>query len=127
MSFWEFFWWMIWIYLVVAYLMLLFRIIMDLFSDDELGGWAKAFWFIGLVLMPFLMALIYLGVRGKRMGERMRAQAIAAQRETDSYIRQVAVGASPSDQIATAKGLRDSGAITQEEFETLKSKALATA
>lgn len=106
------------------YLMVLFQILGDLFSDGKLSGWAKALWVIALIVLPLLSALIYLIARGKGMGERAARQAQQAQAATDTYIRSVA-GSDPVNQIANAKALLDSGAITQAEFDHLKSKALA--
>lgn len=120
---WDTIWWFITIFVFVAYLMALFSIIADLFRDRKLGGVAKAVWFIFLIFLPFVTALVYLIARGRGMGERAAAQAQEAQAATDAYIRQVAGGASA--EIAEAKKLLDSGAITQSEFEALKAKALA--
>ncbi|MBB2959147.1 SHOCT domain-containing protein [Pseudoclavibacter helvolus] len=65
--------------------------------------------------------LVYLIVRGAGMGQR-QAQAIkAAQEAQENYIRDVAQ-VSPADEIAKAKALLDSGAITQSEYEALKAK-----
>jgi hypothetical protein len=108
----------------IAYLIVLFHVILDLFRDRELGGGYKALWLIGLVFVPFLTALGYILVRGKGMAERQGAALERAKSDTDAYIRQVA-GKSPAEQIADAKALLDAGTISQGEFDRLKEKALA--
>lgn len=113
------------IFIFFAYLMLLFSIITDLFRDRSLGGFAKAVWFIFLIFIPFLTALIYIIARGNGMAERNVKAAAQAEAATEDYIRNVAGGATPAAQIAHAKELLDSGAITKEEFEALKKKAMA--
>ena len=126
-SFWDFFWLLIWTFFFVMYLMILFHIIGDLFRDKDLSGWWKALWIIFLIIFPFLAALIYLIARGRGMAERQAGEMRKAQVATDQYIKSVASqGSSPADQIVSAKSLLDSGAITQEEFEQLKVKALAS-
>jgi len=125
MDFWSFIWFFIWSFLFIAYLMVLFSILGDLFSDRELNGWLKAIWVIFLIFVPFLTALIYLVTRGQSMAERRGAEIQAAQKETDSYIRTVAGTTNPAEQIAQAKKLLDDGAITAEEFASLKAKVLA--
>ena len=123
-SFWDFFWFILSFFLLMAYLVVLFHILTDLFRDRGTSGWIKAVWVLFLILLPLLTSLIYLIVRGAGMTERDRAAMQQAQRETDDYIRTVA-GASPADQIHRAKELLDAGAITPAEFETLKAKALS--
>jgi hypothetical protein len=125
MSFWDFFWLLIWSYVIVAYLMLLFQIIADVFRDRELGGFAKALWMVALILVPFLSALIYLIARGRGMAERQAGAARQAQAETEQYIQSVAAAPNSADQIASAKALLDDGTITQTEYARLKEKALA--
>ena len=126
-SFWDFFWLLVWTFFFVMYLMVLFQIIADLFRDKDLSGWWKALWIIFLIIFPFLAALVYLIARGRGMAERQAGQVREAQAATDQYIKSVAAqGSSPADQIASAKSLLDSGAITQQEFEQLKAKALAS-
>jgi type VI protein secretion system component VasK len=125
-SFWDFFWLLIWTFVFVCYLMVLFQIIIDLFRDKDLSGWWKALWIIFLIIFPFLAALIYLIARGKGMAERRAGEMQQAQVATDQYIQSVAGRSNPADQIASAKSLLDSGAISQEEFEKLKQKALAS-
>jgi len=124
-SFWDYIWFLIWIFLFIAYLMVLFQILTDLFRDSELSGWWKAVWVIFLIFIPLLTALVYLIARGRGMAERQVAAVRSAKADTEAYIQSVAQQASPADQIASAKGLLDSGAITPEEFEQLKAKALA--
>lgn len=124
MGFWDFFWYMIWAFFFIAYLMVLFRIIGDIFRDRELGGWAKALWIIFLIFLPFITALIYLIARGGGMADREVASARKAKEATDAYIRETA-GKSPSDEIADAAKLLAAGAITTEEYERLKAKALS--
>ncbi|HJQ87935.1 MAG TPA: SHOCT domain-containing protein [Propionibacteriaceae bacterium] len=126
-SFWDFFWLLVWTFFFVMYLMVLFQIIADLFRDRDLSGWWKALWVIFLIIFPFLAAIIYLIARGRGMAERQAGEMKKAQVATDQYIKSVASqGSSPADQIASAKSLLDSGAITQQEFEQLKAKALAS-
>jgi hypothetical protein len=108
----------------VAYLIILFHVIVDLFRDAELGGGYKALWLIGLVFLPFLSALGYVLFRGEGMAQRQRAALERAKSDTDAYIRQVA-GKSPGEQIADAKALLEAGTISQGEFDRLKEKALA--
>jgi type VI protein secretion system component VasK len=124
-SFAQWFWLLIWWFLFFAYLVILFQIIGDLFRDRELSGWWKALWIIGLIAVPFLIALIYIIARGKGMAERQLEAVRQAKSDTDSYIREVAAGKSPSEHIAEAKALLDAGTIDQNEFAQLKAKALA--
>jgi len=124
MSFWDFLWLIFWAYVFVAYLMVMFQIITDIFRDRELGGGMKALWFIGLLFLPILVALIYLIARGKQMGVRQMERVRQAQGETEQYIQSVA-GRSPAEEISSAKKLLDAGTITQAEFDSIKVKALA--
>ena len=124
MGFWDFFWLLVWSFFFVAYLMVLFQIFGDLFRDP-MSGWLKALWVVALIVAPFLSALIYLIARGRGMAERHAEALGIAQNQADARIRQVAGSSSSTEQIATAKGLLDSGAINQQEFDALKAKALA--
>jgi Mn2+/Fe2+ NRAMP family transporter len=126
MSFWDVVWFIIISFLFIAYLMVMFSIISDLFRDKDTSGFMKAVWIICLIFLPFVTALVYLIVRGKSMGERSMQQASQMKHAQDTYIREVAGGsASPAEQIAQAKSMLDSGAITPQEFDRLKEKALA--
>lgn len=126
MGLWDLLAWIFWVFVFVAYLMVVFSIIADLFRDEKLNGWLKAVWILFLIFVPFLTALVYLIARGSGMQQRSLAQAQALRSAQDAYIRQAAgAGSSASEQIAQAKALLDSGAITQAEFDALKAKALA--
>lgn len=125
-SFWDLIWWFLWAFVFIAYLFALFAVISDLFRDHKLNGWWKALWIIFLIFVPFLTLLVYLIARGPGMAQRSAKEAQQAQQATDAYIRQAAGGGkSPSEEIAHAKQLLDSGAITQDDFEKLKAKALS--
>ncbi len=124
-SFWDFFWFIISFFLLMAYLMVLFQIVTDIFRDKDTSGAMKAVWIFFLIFVPILTSLVYLIVRGRDMTERNVSAVRSAQAQQEEYIRSVSGGASsPSDEIARAKGLLDSGAISAEEFERLKTKAL---
>jgi ABC-type multidrug transport system fused ATPase/permease subunit len=123
-NFWDLIWLMFSAFVFVAYLTVMFQVVADLFRDSELSGFGKVAWIIGLILVPFLTALIYVLARGSGMARRQQAAMQKAQNEAESYIRQVA-GKSPADQIADAKRLLDGGTISADEFARLKAKALS--
>ncbi|MFG1626506.1 SHOCT domain-containing protein [Kribbella sp. NPDC049227] len=118
--------WSFWFFIWIAALMVWFRCLWDLFSDRSLSGWAKAGWAILLIFVPWVGALIYLIARGRSMNERRRTAFEEQQAEQKKYIQDVAgTSKSPTDEIASAKELLDSGTITQEEYDSIKTKALA--
>jgi SNF family Na+-dependent transporter len=125
MSFWDIIWFIIVSFAFVAYLMVMFNIITDLFRDRDVSGWVKALWVICLFIFPFLTALVYLITRGRGMAERQSAAVGSMKAAQDEYIKSVAGSSSPADQIAQAQQLLTAGTITQAEFDTLKAKALA--
>ena len=115
---------MIWIFIFVMFFFVFLRVVMDLFSDHTMSGWGKALWIIFLIFVPLISLLVYVIVYGKSMAQRQQAAVAEAQQEQDNYIKQVA-GTSPAEQIAQAQQLLNSGAISQEEFDKLKAKALS--
>jgi hypothetical protein len=124
-STWDFLWHFLIIFAWIAYLLVLFQILVDLFwRDHTTSGWIKAVWVIFLIVFPWLTAVIYLIARGQGMAQRARDAALAAKKETDDYIRDAA-GRSPAQEIEHAKQLLDAGTISQQEFESLKAKALS--
>lgn len=111
------------IFFLLAYLIILFHIFTDIFRDHTLGGGAKAVWVIVLMFFPLLGALIYLIARGKSMQQRRLQEASAAEDVMKTYIRDAA-GRNPSQEIAQARDLFDRGIINEDEFNSLKAKAL---
>ncbi|MEJ1154784.1 MULTISPECIES: SHOCT domain-containing protein [Microbacterium] len=126
MSIWDFFVWFFWIYIFITCIWIFITVFVDIFRDHTLNGWGKTLWIIFLVVLPFLGAFVYLIARGRSMGERQMKQSRDAQAASAEYIRSVAAPTSPSAEIESAKKLLDSGAITQAEFDSLKTRALAS-
>ena len=118
--------WSFWFFIWIAAFTVWFRCIFDMFGDHTLSGWGKAGWAILLIFVPWLGALIYLIARGRSMTERQMTAMAQQQAAQEQYIQQVAgTSTGPADQIASAKTLLDSGAISATQFDTLKAKALA--
>ena len=124
-SFLDLIWTIIVVYALFVVIMMLVSIVADLFRDTELSGVAKAGWLLLLLVFPLLGILIYVIARHSGMVERAAKQQEAVKSEFDSYVKDVAGSGGPAQDIAAAKGLLDSGAITQDEFAALKAKALA--
>ncbi|HVN11565.1 MAG TPA: SHOCT domain-containing protein [Kineosporiaceae bacterium] len=119
LALWEFF-------LFFAWFMCLFWIFGDLFRSKDIGGVAKTLWVVFIIIVPVLGILVYLIARGHGMTQRAMDERKEVQAMQADYIKSVAgSGSSATDQIATAKQLLDSGAISQQEFDNIKAKALA--
>ena len=86
---------------------------------------SKAVWIVLLIFFPIITLIVYLIIEGKAMAERSAERSREMQAQQESYIKGVAGGRSPSEQVAQAKTLLDSGAISQAEYETMKAKALS--
>src|SRR4051812_1063054 len=116
-------------FIFFAWFMSLWWIFGDLFRSKDLGGFAKTLWVLFLVILPILGMLVYLIARGSGMTERAMSAQVEAQKRQDAYIRQVATpnggAGGAADEIAQAKSLLDSGAISSAEYEQLKATALA--
>jgi len=117
-------------FIFFAWFMCLWWIFGDLFRSRDLGGLAKTVWALFIIVLPFLGMFVYLLVRGHGMNDRALEAQKEVQRQQAEYIQSVAgssSGSGAADQIASAKSLLDSGAITQQEFDQMKAKALASA
>lgn len=123
--FWDVFWFIVISFLFMSYLILFFQVVGDLFRDREVSGAMKVIWIVLLIVFPFLSLLVYLLTRGKGMAERQMQQAQEAQKAFDAYVKQAAgTGGGAASELANAKAMLDSGAISADEYEKLKAKIL---
>jgi hypothetical protein len=116
-----FFAWVIWIWIMII-------ILSDVFRRKDISGWGKAAWIVFLIVLPFLGVLVYLIAQHDGMTRRSEEAAQAQKAQFDDYVRTVGGGGGgggSAAEIEKAKQLLDSGAITPQEFEALKAKALA--
>jgi hypothetical protein len=109
---------------LVIWLRLLFAVFGDLFRRHDISGWAKAGWMVFAIVLPFVGVLVYLGTQGEGMTERNAEAVHAAQAHFDDHVRTVSGSGGAAAEIAKAKELLDSGAISQAEFDSIKQKAL---
>jgi len=112
-----FFAWVIWFWLLIT-------VFADIFRRHDIHGGMKTLWCIFVIILPFLGVFIYLIAESKGMAERNAAAAQASQQQMDAYVKSVASSGGAADEIAKAKQLLDSGAITQAEYDSIKAKAL---
>ena len=120
-------WSMIWFTLFFIWIWILITVFADIFRSHDLGGFAKTIWIIFVIVLPYLGVFVYLIARGKGMQER-NIKAISAQQQAQAAYIQSVAGTAPSasEEIARLSELRDKGAISEEEFQAAKSKALAS-
>src|SRR5437879_4824584 len=121
------FWTILIVFGFVIWLWILFTVLADIFRRQDSSGWTKVLWIIFIIVLPYLGVFVYLIAEDKGMTERAMAQQQAAKSQFDDYVKTVAADNDPTEQIAKGQKLLESGAITQAEFEQLKSKALAAA
>jgi len=112
--------WVIWFWLLIV-------IFADLFRRPDVSGWGKAAWVVFLILLPVLGVLVYLISQSTGMTERRAKDAQTAQAQFDQYVRSVGASGSPASQIEKAKQLLDTGSITQQEFDEIKRRTIASA
>ena len=113
-----FFAWVVWIWMMIM-------ILSDVFRRRDISGWGKATWVVFLIVLPFIGVLVYLVAQHDGMAERRSGDLRDAEAQMDDYLRSVPAEQGPASEIAKAAQLRDSGAITQTEFEAIKAQALA--
>lgn len=120
---------MLYFFLWIAWLFILFRVILDVFRSHDLSGWGKAGWLILVLILPWLGVLIYLIARGSSMRDRDLQQAKDSQAAMDAYIadrvKEVRPATSPVEELTKLADLHKSGAISDEEFASMKAKVLA--
>jgi MFS family permease len=120
----DIFWTMFIFFLFFIWLTILFRIFGDIFRRKDVGGGTKALWIIFVILLPFLGVFVYLLSQNDGMTQRALERHQEQRSQMDRYVQSVA-GGGAAEEIERAKGLLDSGTITQTEFEAIKQKALA--
>jgi hypothetical protein len=123
----DLFWTMFIFFLWIAWFWLLIGVFADIFRSEDLSGWGKAGWVLLTALMPYLGVFIYLLARGGSMTERQLRQQHELEQANAAYIRGVVSAPSTTEEIARLAELRDSGALTDEEFAAQKARTLATA
>ena len=121
----DVFWSMLVFFLWVMWFMLLFHIIGDIFRRRDASGGKKTLWLLFVLFAPFLGAFVYLIANSDDMARRGAEQMAAQQAQTDEYVRSVAGSSGAAAEIEKAKGLLESGAINQQEYDAIKAKALA--
>jgi len=119
-------WTMFVFFAFIIWFWILITIFADIFRRHDTSGFAKVLWIIFVIALPFLGVFIYLIANHDGMTERSVKQAQAQQAQMDQYVKSVAGSGGAAAEIEKAKGLLDSGAITQAEFDSIKSKALAS-
>jgi hypothetical protein len=124
----ELFFTMLWFFLFIVWIWLLISLFADIFRSSDLNGWMKALWCLFIIVLPILGALIYLIARGHSMAERSMSERRAQETQFREYVRDAAGsngGGGVADELSKLATLRDSGTITDAEFEAQKAKLLA--
>lgn len=124
LSVWEAIWIVFVSFVFISVLIMIFSIVIDIFRDKELSGWAKAAWLFFLVVFTLITALVYVIVRGDGMAKRSAREQVEAKESFDAYVRDVAGGGAASE-LERAAAMHDAGKITDEEYAALKAKILA--
>jgi len=117
-------WTMLFFFAFIIWFWILITVFADVFRRHDTSGFAKVLWIIFVIVLPFLGVFIYLIANHEGMTERSMKQAQAQQAQMDQYVKSVAGSGGAAAEIEKAKGLLDSGAITQAEFDSIKAKAL---
>ncbi len=121
------FWTILWFFIWVAWLLLLFKVIFDIFRSRDLGGWGKALWAIFVVIIPWLGVLVYLIARGRSMTERDLERAQEQEDAFRDYVQKTTTSsaASSADELSKLAQLKAQGVLTDAEFEQQKAKLLS--
>jgi len=100
-------------------------ILTDVFRRHDISGWTKTAWVLFMLVLPFVGTFVYLIRNGGDLTARRDPRAGVNRADFSDYAGTVAADGGSAGEIQKAKALLDSGAITQSEFEQLKTKALA--
>jgi predicted PurR-regulated permease PerM len=121
----DVFWSILIFFVWVMWFMLLFHVIADVFRRRDASGGKKTLWLLFVLFVPFLGVFVYLIANSDDIAKRNAEQMAARQAQTDEYVRSVAGSSGAAEEIEKAKGLLESGAINQQEYDAIKAKALA--
>ncbi|OWU68720.1 SHOCT domain-containing protein [Marinibacterium profundimaris] len=123
LGFFDIFWSIFWLFLMVAWFWVLISVVSDIFRSKDMKGGAKALWVAFVILLPWLGVLAYLLIRGDKMHQHQAEDMEKMQAAQKDYIRSVA-SVSSADEIERLAKLKDSGHLTEEEFAAQKAKVL---
>jgi Short C-terminal domain/Phospholipase_D-nuclease N-terminal len=118
------FWTTLWFAILVGWIMALFTVIADVFRSRDMGGVAKGFWILFIIVLPLLGVLVYLIARGGKMADHAATDAVASDQAMRAYIQDATSSGSTADELAKLADLRDRGAITDAEYEQGKARVL---
>ena len=121
----DFIWTMFAFFVFILWIWLLIAVFMDIFRSHDLCGWAKALWVFFIIILPFLGVLVYLIARGGKMHERAADQAAQQQKAFDAYVKETAASGSTADDLSKLADLKAQGVLTDAEFEAQKAKILS--
>jgi predicted membrane channel-forming protein YqfA (hemolysin III family) len=107
------------IFIFVLWFWLLITVFGDLFRRRDVSGLAKVLWVIVLIVFPYIGVFVYLISQGRGMAERRNQQVQQAREE----LRQV-VGFSVADELEKLERLKNSSAISNEEYTRLRARAV---
>ena len=119
------FWTILMVFLWVLWFWVLITVFIDLFRSRDLSGWAKALWFVFILVLPLIGVLVYLIARGGKMHEHAAREAELQDQQFRRYVQETAGSQGSADQLARLADLRDRGVITADEFDREKAKILA--
>lgn len=119
------FWTIMWIFLWVLWLVLVFRVVVDIFRDDSLHGGKKAGWLLFVIVLPFLGVFVYLIARGRGMGAREARHTRDQRAAFEEQLREMTgSGDGHVEELTRLSALKDSGDLTDREFTRAKEKLL---
>lgn len=122
------FWTVLFIVGATMWLILLFRVIADLFRDHQMSGMAKAGWLLCVLFLPFLGVFMYVVVRGGTMYD--REVRTYENRQRAMYGRDAPAtahddtGAGDLDELAKLADLKAHGDISEAEYAHAKERIL---
>jgi putative oligomerization/nucleic acid binding protein/phospholipase D-like protein len=121
----QVFWSMLWFFMFFIWIWLLIIVFGDIFRSHDLSGVGKTLWTLFVIFLPYLGVFVYLIARGHKMSEHAAEAAKRQDAAMRQYVQTVAPASSTADELTKLADLKASGAITDEEYQQLKAKALA--